>query len=66
VYRRAETAVRCVKIIYMPQHVSDTVIKLEYTADVACRTPQAVYETDSPTHTVPADITLIVDVNPKR
>jgi hypothetical protein len=59
-----ETAVRCVQIIYRSQHVSDTGIKLQSAADTSCRIPQAVYETDSSTQAVPADFTLIVDVNP--
>jgi len=50
------TVVRCVHIIYRTQHVSDTGIKLQSTADTACRIPHAVYETDSSTHIVPADL----------
>jgi len=41
-----------------------TQVLLQPTADTACRILQAVYETDSSTHAIPADLTLIVDVNP--
>jgi hypothetical protein len=50
-----ETAVRCVQIIYRQQHMSDTGIKLQSTADTACRIPRLIYETDSSMYAFPAN-----------